>query len=266
MFILPSFSLLEEESIYKYTEISLLHSTNCVQSVHFLRLQLGIMKVQIIICFCFVALASSNPIALYPHQGDSGHEEVQYIQYVPEHEGVQEEIHGNQVASHGYEAAHEEPEEHHKKVIDYYAPPKYSFKYGVQDYHTGDIKSQHETRDGDVVKGQYSLVEPDGSIRTVSYTADKHSGFNAVVKKTAPLKHHEPEVRYQQEAQYETEAHSQPEGHYETGGYAQPEGHYEAESEYQSAGHEYQSAGHLQPEIHYQSAAPQHEEEGSAHE
>lgn len=28
--------------------------------------------------------------------------------------------------------------------------------------------------------GQYSLVEPDGSIRTVDYTADPIHGFNAV--------------------------------------------------------------------------------------
>ena len=27
---------------------------------------------------------------------------------------------------------------------------------------TGDVKSHAEERDGDVVKGQYSLVEPDG--------------------------------------------------------------------------------------------------------
>lgn len=32
--------------------------------------------------------------------------------------------------------------------------PKYSFNYGVADHHTGDVKSQHETRDGDVVKGE----------------------------------------------------------------------------------------------------------------
>lgn len=32
--------------------------------------------------------------------------------------------------------------------------PKYAFNYGVSDPHTGDIKSQHETRDGDVVKGE----------------------------------------------------------------------------------------------------------------
>ncbi|XP_067646249.1 cuticle protein 8 [Eurosta solidaginis] len=68
------------------------------------------------------------------------------------------------------------------------AYPKYSFNYGIKDPHTGDIKSQAEERDGDVVKGQYSLVEPDGSVRTVDYTADDHNGFNAVVHKTAPTK------------------------------------------------------------------------------
>lgn len=56
------------------------------------------------------------------------------------------------------------------------AYPKYSFNYGIKDPHTGDIKSQSETRDGDVVKGQYSLVEADGSVRTVDYTADDHNG------------------------------------------------------------------------------------------
>uniref|UniRef100_A0A8D8L9X5 Cuticle protein 19 n=1 Tax=Culex pipiens TaxID=7175 RepID=A0A8D8L9X5_CULPI len=73
---------------------------------------------------------------------------------------------------------------------DYYSHPQYSFNYGVHDGLTGDVKSQVESRDGDVVKGQYSLVEPDGSVRTVDYTADKHSGFNAVVHKTAPVAHH----------------------------------------------------------------------------
>ncbi|KAL9692324.1 hypothetical protein quinque_012087 [Culex quinquefasciatus] len=33
---------------------------------------------------------------------------------------------------------------------------------------------------------QYSLVEPDGSVRTVDYTADDHNGFNAVVQKSGP--------------------------------------------------------------------------------
>uniref|UniRef100_A0A1B6D9W1 Cuticle protein 19 n=1 Tax=Clastoptera arizonana TaxID=38151 RepID=A0A1B6D9W1_9HEMI len=81
----------------------------------------------------------------------------------------------------GYDSHHE---------VDYYAQPKYSFKYGVHDEHTGDVKSAHETRDGDVVKGKYSLVEPDGSIRTVEYTADKHNGFQAVVHKSGHGGHH----------------------------------------------------------------------------
>lgn len=47
------------------------------------------------------------------------------------------------------------------------------------------MKQQSETREGDIVRGQYSLVEPDGSVRTVDYTADPVNGFNAVVSKTA---------------------------------------------------------------------------------
>ncbi|XKL66074.1 hypothetical protein PGB90_009494 [Kerria lacca] len=78
--------------------------------------------------------------------------------------------------------------------VDYYAPPKYSFNYGVKDYHTGDVKDQWEQRDGDVVKGEYSLVEPDGTTRKVTYTADDHNGFNAVVHKSGHAIHPETPV------------------------------------------------------------------------
>ncbi|XP_050556256.1 larval cuticle protein A3A isoform X6 [Spodoptera frugiperda] len=70
-------------------------------------------------------------------------------------------------------------------VEEYDAHPQYSFAYDVQDGLTGDSKSQHETRDGDVVQGSYSVVDPDGTKRTVDYTADPHNGFNAVVRKEA---------------------------------------------------------------------------------
>lgn len=59
----------------------------------------------------------------------------------------------------------------------------------MTDAHTGDQKSQFEHRDGDVVKGQYSLVEPDGTIRTVDYTSDDHNGFNAVVTRSGHAAH-----------------------------------------------------------------------------
>ncbi|ODM93500.1 Cuticle protein 19.8, partial [Orchesella cincta] len=64
--------------------------------------------------------------------------------------------------------------------------PQYNYGYSVSDALTGDQKQASETRDGDVVQGQYSLVEPDGSIRTVTYTADPVNGFNAVVDRQAP--------------------------------------------------------------------------------
>ncbi|XP_014246385.1 larval cuticle protein A2B-like [Cimex lectularius] len=63
--------------------------------------------------------------------------------------------------------------------------PQYKFEYSVSDSLTGDSKSQTEERDGDVVKGSYTLVEPDGSRRVVEYTADPVNGFNAVVHKDA---------------------------------------------------------------------------------
>ncbi|XP_053598512.1 pro-resilin-like [Microplitis demolitor] len=75
---------------------------------------------------------------------------------------------------------------------DTYAPAKYAFNYGVNDPHTGDVKSQEEVREGDVVKGSYRLNEPDGTIRVVEYTADPHNGFNAVVKKIGHAVHPSP--------------------------------------------------------------------------
>lgn len=64
-----------------------------------------------------------------------------------------------------------------------YLPAKYDFNYGVHDDHTGDIKSQTETRQGDVVQGSYSVIDPDGFKRTVTYTADEQNGFQAVVNR-----------------------------------------------------------------------------------
>ncbi|KAL1506709.1 hypothetical protein ABEB36_006022 [Hypothenemus hampei] len=64
---------------------------------------------------------------------------------------------------------------------DYDPNPQYSYGYDIQDGLTGDSKSQSETRNGDVVQGSYSVLDPDGLKRTVDYTADPVHGFNAVV-------------------------------------------------------------------------------------
>jgi len=67
------------------------------------------------------------------------------------------------------------------------AYPQYQFAYTVQDALTGDSKAQEETRDGGIVKGSYSLIEPDGVRRTVNYYADPVNGFNAIVQRDVPV-------------------------------------------------------------------------------
>ncbi|XP_045505437.1 cuticle protein 19.8-like [Colias croceus] len=72
---------------------------------------------------------------------------------------------------------------------EYYSYPSYEYEYSVRDPHTGDNKAVWEKRDGDVVVGGYSFVEPGGSIRIIEYRADK-SGFTApVVKRIGPKVH-----------------------------------------------------------------------------
>ncbi|XP_063890467.1 histidine-rich protein PFHRP-II-like [Helicoverpa armigera] len=113
-------------------------------------------------------------------------------------------VHHEVPAHHEAPAHHAVPVHHdihahdsHDEPIDYYAYPKYQYEYKVEDPHTGDNKFQHEFRDGDVVKGVYSLQEADGSVRTVEYSSDKHHGFNAVVKHSAPGHHVQIESHHQ---------------------------------------------------------------------
>ncbi|XP_054273967.1 uncharacterized protein LOC128993902 [Macrosteles quadrilineatus] len=60
-------------------------------------------------------------------------------------------------------------------------PSSYQFGYTVSDKHSGDYKSHHEESDGKEVRGRYSLVEPTGDLRVVTYKADRANGFRAVV-------------------------------------------------------------------------------------
>ncbi|KAJ9583208.1 hypothetical protein L9F63_022455, partial [Diploptera punctata] len=138
------------------------------------------MLIQVAIILAIVATcARAIPIKV--------HEEVQYaapqtheqlIHYVPQVQHVQY----SHEPQHHLQEVHEVEEHHH-------AHPKYEFKYGVKDTHTHDIKEQAEKRDGHKVEGYYKLVEPDGTTRTVHYTADKHTGFHAQVEKSGHAVH-----------------------------------------------------------------------------
>lgn len=61
--------------------------------------------------------------------------------------------------------------------------PQYSYGYDVQDALTGDYKGHQEHRNGDLVTGSYTVVDPDGTRRVVDYSADPFNGFNAVVRR-----------------------------------------------------------------------------------
>ncbi|XP_011195397.2 larval cuticle protein A2B-like [Zeugodacus cucurbitae] len=89
-------------------------------------------------------------------------------------------------------AVHAAPVAVAQKVVvkseEYDPHPQYKYSYGVDDKLTGDSKSQVEERDGDVVRGEYSLIDADGYKRTVQYSADPINGFNAVVNREPLVK------------------------------------------------------------------------------
>ncbi|XP_017863915.1 PREDICTED: cuticle protein 21 [Drosophila arizonae] len=57
----------------------------------------------------------------------------------------------------------------------------YQFGFDVKDDEFTNYQNRKEVRDGSVIKGSYSVVDSDGFIRTVKYTADPKEGFKAEV-------------------------------------------------------------------------------------
>lgn len=62
------------------------------------------------------------------------------------------------------------------RFFPFQAYPKYQFEYGVHDGHTGDQKSQHEIRDGGLVKGEYERKDKNAYQR-LNYVYDSHHGY-----------------------------------------------------------------------------------------
>ncbi|KAK7081914.1 hypothetical protein SK128_021177 [Halocaridina rubra] len=58
---------------------------------------------------------------------------------------------------------------------------RFNYKYEVKSDDTRDEKQHEETLDNGVLIGTYSLVQPDGTLRTVNYRADGQTGFQAQV-------------------------------------------------------------------------------------
>lgn len=48
-----------------------------------------------------------------------------------------------------------------------------------------NYQNRKESREGDQIKGSYSVVDSDGFIRTVTYTADPVGGFKVIINYTS---------------------------------------------------------------------------------
>jgi hypothetical protein len=81
------------------------------------------------------------------------------------------------------------PDHHHDDHHHHEPGMPFDFNYAVKDDYYGTDYSHNAVSDGDVVKGQYKVLLPDGRLQIVTYTADWKNGFNA-------------DVRYEGEARY----------------------------------------------------------------
>uniref|UniRef100_A0A8D8TUW4 Larval cuticle protein A1A n=1 Tax=Cacopsylla melanoneura TaxID=428564 RepID=A0A8D8TUW4_9HEMI len=61
--------------------------------------------------------------------------------------------------------------------------PQYQFGFDIHDDENTNYHNRKEQRDGDKITGSYSVVDSDGFIRTVTYTADPKEGFKAEVSR-----------------------------------------------------------------------------------
>ncbi|CAH1368522.1 unnamed protein product, partial [Tenebrio molitor] len=75
---------------------------------------------------------------------------------------------------------------HYQNSLDYVAKPDYLYSYGVQDPETGNAQTHRETKDGDEVVGEYKVLQADGVLRIVKYTADAKNGSRATIRYVNP--------------------------------------------------------------------------------
>ncbi|RZC38648.1 Chitin bind 4 domain containing protein, partial [Asbolus verrucosus] len=60
--------------------------------------------------------------------------------------------------------------------------PSYQFGFDVSDDLYTNYQNRKEQREGNKITGSYSVVDSDGFVRTVTYTADPKDGFKAEVR------------------------------------------------------------------------------------
>nr|QWW34791.1 cuticular protein CPR12611 [Trypoxylus dichotomus] len=81
-----------------------------------------------------------------------------------------------------------QPQGKDEDLEEYDTPASYKFGFDVTDDQNTNYQNRQEQRDGNKISGSYSVVDSDGFIRTVTYTADPKEGFKAeVVRKPTDI-------------------------------------------------------------------------------
>ncbi|XP_055535985.1 cuticle protein 21-like [Wyeomyia smithii] len=145
-----------------------------------------------IICVTLLSLTAAQygEEEQYHHPQEDAHPGVgfSYAKFSGPVSGPSHEVHVEDKHGHGY-------------TVDYVAKPDYHFEYGVEDPKSKVSQSRKEHRHEDELHGEYSVQQPDGKLRTVKYTANKHTGFHAEVLIDGKPLHQEELAKLAYEAQ-----------------------------------------------------------------
>lgn len=64
---------------------------------------------------------------------------------------------------------------------------EYHYRYAIDESKSkGPVMDRWEHRVGEYVKGSYSVMQPDGKIRTVDYEVDGEKGYHAIIRMSEP--------------------------------------------------------------------------------
>ncbi|CAB4064671.1 unnamed protein product [Lepeophtheirus salmonis] len=66
-------------------------------------------------------------------------------------------------------------------AYSYDSPPKYNFRWNVNDPYSGNNFQHNEQRENDVTSGSYSVQLPDGRLQKVTYSVSGEGGYQAEV-------------------------------------------------------------------------------------
>ncbi|XP_055610778.1 transcription factor SPT20 homolog isoform X2 [Uranotaenia lowii] len=149
---------------------------------------------------------------------DNVQDQVQYVQEQQYAQPKQLKLSKARPAQQQYQSLGQGGQRQLEDEEDYDPNPSYQFGFDVKDDEYTNYQNRKEQRDGNVIKGSYSVVDSDGFIRTVTYTADPKEGFKAevsrqptdiVVKIPKPLPEYQQDRQQLQQIQYRPQPQQQ---------------------------------------------------------